>query len=222
MSKAFHFTLILSAFSLIAFSQSAYEGTVEYNKKKHDAFVIDYPYPPEAVEEALIKRMEKLGYKTKAEKGLFNKDKGFIVHKSAFVTDVHEGSLDYVFKVDRKSRKEKDESVIYMILIKDGENAKAGFSAEDVEKAKAFLNNLHPDVETSDLELKIKKQDDVVVKSEKKFKNLQDNQASLEKKMKELQAELEQNLKDQELQQKEIENQKKLAEEMKGRRKSSL
>jgi hypothetical protein len=174
------------------------------------------------VEDALIKRMEKLGYKTKAEKGLFNKDKGFIVHKSAFVTEVSDRSMDYVFKVDRKSRKEKDESVIYMILIKDGENAKGGFSAEDVERAKAFLNNLNPDVESSDLDLKIKKQDDVVIKSEKKFKTLQDNQANLEKKIKELQADLEQNLKDQELQQKEIENQKKLAEEMKGRRKPIL
>ncbi len=222
MSKAFHFTLILSFFSLIAFSQTAYEGTVEYNKKKHDAFIIDYPYPPEAVEDALIKRMEKLGHKTKTEKGLFNKDKGFMVHKGAFITEVSDRSMDYVFKVDRKSRREKDESVIYMILIKDGENARAGFSVEDIEKAKAFLNNLNPDVESSDLELKIKTQDDVVVKAEKKFKNLQDNQQSLEKKIKELQADLEQNLKDQELQQKEIENQKKLAEEMKGRRKSSL
>jgi peptidoglycan hydrolase CwlO-like protein len=62
----------------------------------------------------------------------------------------------------------------------------------------------------------------VVVKAEKKYKNLQDDQASLEKRVKDLQADLEKNLKDQETQQKEIENQKKLAEELKGKRKPIL
>src|SRR5690348_3838717 len=91
-------------FSLTGFSQS-YESKIEYNKKKQDAFAIDYAYSPEAVENAIVARMEKLGYKTKEEKGLFNKDKGFRTYKNAFISDISSSSFDYVIKVEQKSRK---------------------------------------------------------------------------------------------------------------------
>ena len=55
--------------------------------------------------------------------------------------------------------------------------------AHDVGKANMFLNNLLPEIEEANLELQIKAQDDAVVKSEKKFKDLQDEKADLEKKL---------------------------------------
>ncbi len=103
--------------SATGFSQS-YESKIEYNKKKQDAFVIDYAYSPEAVENAIVARMDKLGYKTKEEKGLFNKDKGFRMDKNAFISDISSTSFDYVLKVEQKSRKEKNEAVLYMVILK--------------------------------------------------------------------------------------------------------
>lgn len=221
MKRGFLFLLIISVISMAAFSQAAYEGTIEYNKKKQDAFMIDYPYPPEAVENGLVKKMEQLGYKGKEEKGLFNKDKGFRVYKAAFITDISENSMDYAFKVEPKGRKDKDQSVIYMILMKEGENAKSAFEAADIEKGKLFLNNLQPQMEEANLELQIKIQDEVVTKAEKKLKNLKDDQESMEKKIKNLQDDLKDNAKDQDNQQKEIEAQKKALEALKERRKTS-
>src|SRR5882724_1349150 len=191
----------------IGFAQ-AYEGNIEYNKKKQPAFVIEFNYPVEAVENAIVQKMEKLGYKGKEEKGLFNKDKGFRVYKNAFITDISGSSMDYIIEVDQKSRKEKDASVLYLIIIKGDENAMTHFDGYDVGRAKSFLNNLEPDVEAAGLELQITAQQDVVAKAEKKFKNLQSDKADMENKIKKLQDDIQKNLKDQDAAQKDIEDQR--------------
>lgn len=218
--KNVYFFILLCVFAAPAYAQvQVYETTLEYGKKKQAAFAVDYSFPPEAVENALTQKMDQLGYKSKEEKGIFNKDKGFRVHKNTYITEIHPSSMDYIFKVEPKSRKSKDESVIYLIIIKDGENAKAGFEAADIERAKAFLSNLQPQVESADLELKIKSQEDAVVKAEKKLRDLEDDQKSMEKKIKDLQEDLKTNAKNQEDQKKAIENQRAALDELKGRRK---
>lgn len=213
--------MIAVLFTVPVFSQS-YESNIEYGKKKQQAIAIDYAYSQEAVENAIIQKIEKMGYKAKAEKGMFNKDKGFLVFKNAFITDISDNSMDYIIKVERKSRREKDETTLYLVMNKDGENTMPAMDASGIGKAKSFLNNLIPEIEEADLELQIKAQEDVVVKAEKKYKNLQDDQQSLEKKIKGLQADLEKNIKDQESQQKEIENQKQSLDLLKGKRRSSI
>jgi len=219
MRKIIYSLLNLLLFSAAASAQ-AYEGSIEYNKKKQPAFVIEYSYPPEAVENAIIQKMEKLGYKGKEEKGLFNKDKGFRVYKNAFITDISNKSMDYIMRVERKSRKEKDEAVLYLIINKDGENAMADFDAYDVGQAKSFLNSLLPDVEAADLELQIKAQEDVVAKAEKKLRTLQNDKEDMENKIKKLQKDIETNLKNQEDTQKDIENQREVLESLKLKRKN--
>ena len=213
------FLLLALTFSSVVFSQ-AYEGTIDYDKKKQDAFVIEYPYPPEAVENALIKRMDEMGYKGKEEKGLFNKDKGFRVYKSAYVSDITSGSMDYAFKVE--SKRKGTESVLYMIILgKDGANAKSVFESSGVDKAKSFLNNLQPMVEGANLELQIKDQEEILAKAQKKLKDLKDDKDNMEKKIKKLQDDIKDNEKAQDNQQKEIEDQAHELETLKAKRKNS-
>jgi hypothetical protein len=211
MKRIYTLIGIILLFSVAAFSQ-AYEGNIEYNKKKQQAIQIDYSYSQEAVENAIVQKIEKMGYKAKAEKGMFNKDKGFIVFKNAFVTDISDNSMDYIIKVDRKSRKEKDETTLYLIMSKADVNALTEMDAMAVGKAKSFLNNLLPEIEEADLELQIKTQDETVVKSEKKFKDMQDEKASLEKKLKKLDEDIIN-------QQKQIENGRTALEGLRGKRK---
>ena len=78
-----------------------------------------------------------------------------------------------------------------------------------------FLNNLLPEIEEANLELQMKAQDDAVVKSEKKFKDLQDEKADLEKK-------LQKNAENIENQQKQIESQRTALEGLKGKRKVAM
>jgi len=199
--------------STVALSQS-YEGMVEFNKKKQDAFLIDWSYSPEAVQNAIVKRMEQLGYKPKEEKGLFNRDKGFLVFRGAFVTEANANRLDYIVKVESKSRKNKDEATLSLILLKDGVNAKAGFTAEDVLRVKDFLVNLRPDIEAADLEIQIRNQEEAIAKSEKKMAGLKSDKEELEKK-------LANNISEQEATQKDIDNQRVTLEVLKGKRKKN-
>lgn len=190
----------------------AYESNIQYDKKKQAAIAIDYAYPPEAVENAIIQKMEKMGYKGKEEKGLFNRDKGFLVFKNAYVTDISQDRMDYIIKVERKSRKESDEAVLYLIMNKDGENAIGKMESYDIGKAKSFLNDMLPDIEAADLELQIKDQEETVAKAEKKLKGLQDDKVVLERKLKDNEKSQDDTIKD-------IEAQKETLETLRGKRK---
>jgi hypothetical protein len=211
MKKGFLYIGITIMFSAPAFSQS-YESDITYNKKKQKAIAIDYSYSQEAVQNALVQKIEKSGHIGKEEKGLFNRDKGFIVFKDAFVTAISDERMDYILKIERKSRRDKDETTLYLVINKGGEDVIPNMSAYDVGRAKVFLNNLLPEIEEATLELQIKANDEAIVKSEKKFKDLQDEKADLEKK-------LQKNAEGIENQQKQIENQRGALEELKGKRK---
>lgn len=210
-------TLSLLFFSLVLFagavSAQAYEGSIQYDKKKQQAIAIDYAYPPEAVNNAIIQKLEKMGYKVKEEKGLLNRDKGFLVYKNIYITEISQSRMDYLIKAERKSRKASDESVLYMIMMKDGENALTTMQSYDVGNAKLFLNNLLPEIEEANLELQIKAQEDVVAKAEKKLSGLQKDKAELEEK-------LANNAKSQDETIRDIEAQKQNLETLKGKRKN--
>ncbi len=176
--------VVMSFLTISVFAAAqAYEGNIQYDKKKQAAIAIDYSYPPDAVENAIIKRMERIGYKGKEEKGFLNKDKGFLIFKNAYITDISSERMDYVIKVERKSRKESDESELHMIMMKGDDNALGKMSAFSVRNAKLFLNEMLPDIEAAYLEIQIKDQEETVAKAEKKLQGLKDDQASLEKKL---------------------------------------
>lgn len=188
----------------------AYEGNVEYDKKKQSAFLIDYSYPAEAVENAIVNRMGRLGYKSKEEKGLFNKDKGFRNFRDAFITEISADRMDYIIKVESKGKK-SDAALVYLIILKDGVNMKSSFDPSQVEKVKAFLNGLQPDVVAEKLELDIIAQEEAVAKAEKKLRGLKDDQSDLEKKLKK-------NADDQRDTEREIEAKKQALDGLKGQR----
>lgn len=213
-------TLIFIAASFILKAQ-AYEDKIEYNKEKQACIVMEYNFPPEAVENAVVARMNKLGYKGKEEKGMFNKDKGFRVYKDAMIGDISPSRYNYIVNVDRKSRKESEDAVLYLIIMKDDGNALSRLNTEELGNAKSFLYNLLPDIEAAHLELQITAQEDVVSKAEKKLKTLQTDKDDMEKRIKKIQDDLKQNEKDQEKQTSEIENQRKALEALKSKRKGS-
>ena len=213
MKKKVLLSTVMVFLVLISLAQS-YEGTIQYDKKKQAAIVCDYSYPAQAVENAFVKRMEKLGYKAKEEKGILNRDKGFLVFKNAYVTDISKDRLDYIIKVERKSRKESDESIIYMVMLKNDANAIYTMEAYDIGKAKSYLNEMLPDIEAANLELQIAAQEEVVTKAEKKLKELQDDKLNLEKKLAENATAQDETIKD-------IDAQKKSLEALKEKRKKN-
>ena len=201
-------------------SQS-HETNIEYDKKKQKALVAEYAYSQEAVENAITDRLEKLGNKGKEEKGIFNKDKGFRIYKGARIKEITQHSMDYIIYVEQKSKKEKDAALVYLIINnKDGENVIETPDEELIGKAKEFLNNLHPYVESAHLELLILDQVSLVSKAEKKLKGLEDDKSDMEKKIQKLQDDIKKNEKDQENTRKDIETQKQNLDTLKGKRKN--
>ena len=218
--RKFILSLIFLSASFLLKAQ-AIEDKIEYNKEKQACIVMEYDFPPQAVENAIIAKMNKLGYKGKEEKGMFNKDKGFKIYKDAMVADISPSRYDYIINIDRKSRKESDAAVLYLIIMKDDANALSRLNTEELGKAKSFLYNLLPDIEAANLELQITAQEDAVVKAEKRLKNLQSDKDDMEKRIKKLEDDIKTNEKDQEKQNAEIENQRKALDALKAKRKAS-
>jgi hypothetical protein len=218
--RKFILSLIFLSASFLLKAQ-AFEDKVEYKKVKQACLVMEYEFPQQAVENAITAKMNKLGFKGKEEKGMFNKDKGFLVYKEGLVGDISPGRYDYIINVDRKSKKEADAAVLYLIIMKDDANALSRLNTEELSNAKTFLFNLLPDIEAANLELQITAQEDVVVKAEKRLRTLQTDKDDMEKKIKKLQDDIRTNEKDQEKQNAEIENQRKALDALKGKRKAS-
>ena len=215
MNRIIYPFLVLSILFSFAASAQAYEGKIEYDKKKQDAFVIEFAYSQEATSNAVVNKMEQLGYKAKEEKGIFNRDKGFKVYKGALLSEISSQRMDYLIYVDKKGRKDKDGSIVYLVIMKDDvTNAMTGFDAADMQAARNFLSNLMPFVIAADLELQISSQQDVVSKAEKKLSSLQKDKADLEDKIRK-------NEKDQDMTQKDIENQRQILEGLKLKRTSN-
>ena len=197
----------------------AKEGTIEYKKKKQQCFFINYNFPPEAVENALIGKLSRMGYKGRGEKGMFNKDKGFNVYKETTLTDISPGKYDYVVNIERKSKKESDETILYLLILNNDVNALPLLSKEETKKAKSFLEDLTPEVEGAHIDILIAAQLGVVTNAEKKMKQLQTDSVELQKKIVKLQEEMLINSKAQEAQLTEIANQKKILEAIQTRKK---
>jgi hypothetical protein len=199
----------------------AFEDRIEYNKEKHACLAIEFKYPPQAVENAIVNKLNKLGFKGKEEKGLLNKDKGFRVYKNSLITDISVSRYDYVINVDRKSRRADDEAVLYLLIMKDDVNALSRLNTEELGNAKKFLINLHPDIEEAHLEIQILDQEELLGKAEKKLRSLETDKEDMEKKIQKLQAEIKDNEGEQEKQKAEIGNQSKALDALKAKRKKS-
>ena len=217
MRKFFFSVIFLSVYFLS--NAQAKEGTIEYKKKKQECFFINYNFPPEAVENALIGKLSRMGYKGREEKGMFNKDKGFNIYKEATLTDISPGKYDYVVNIERKSKKESDETVVHLLIFNNDINALPLLSKEETRKAKTFLEDLTPEVEEAHTDILIAAQLGVITNAEKKMKQLQTDSVELQKKIVKLQEEMLINSKAQEAQVAEIANQKKILEAIQTRKK---
>jgi hypothetical protein len=210
MQKFVFFLSLIFSISLVTNAQT-YEATAEFDKKKYPAFLAEYPYQVAAVENAMMKRFSKLGYRPRTEKGIFNKDKGYQIFAGSIMPDITEGQADFMIKVENKSRKGKDITLLTMIVLQGGEALGRSVSATRADKVKTYLGELVSDIEAENLELDIKAQEDAIIKAEKKLESLKSDEKDLEKK-------LENNRRSQKDTENEIKAKKEGLEALKGKR----
>ena len=204
--------LLLFAVCSTASAQS-YTGTAEYQKMSRQAILSDVPFPEKEVSAAIEDSLEKLGYKAKDSKG-------FTLFKGVRLPIFGNEAFDLYFSVDRKSRKEKEVSIITMLLSRGGDNfVTQGVDPGVIENAKTFLNGLSGSLESYDLEQQITAQGELTTKTEKKANNLVEEGQDLQKKKIKIDKEIEENIKNQAEQNTELEKQRQTLETLKAKRK---
>lgn len=212
MKKQF-FLLFLSTCFVFFVKAQVTEGEAEFNKIKRIVKTMVVNQEPDIVEEAIKNKMLKSGNKA-------SETKGWMVFKNVTSRQVSDEMCDLYVKVERKSRKEKESSIVYFFASKPNDNATPVSFAGDMLVAEGFYGEVSAAATAAKLEKDIKGQEDVVKKSEKKYDDLVKDQASLEKKIKGLQDDLEQNKQKQQSQSQDVENQRKILEELKAKRNS--
>lgn len=209
------FTLFLSLFTgIFIFAQSAMQNTVEYNGQKYPCYVIEFNLPPNETEDVIKNKLKSEGYSA-------DKSKGFLVYRNVRLKELEaDEARDVLFKVDRKSRQERDISLVTFITALPGEipegrvkGAKIVANITSSDNSASFLNSFQANMELKAYELAIAAQTDLVAKAEKQLEKLKEDQVHLEKKIREYQDELAVNKKNQEKQVKEVARQRKLLED---------
>jgi hypothetical protein len=186
---------------------------VEYQKINRQSVVNEIPFPEKTIRDAIDEKMEQMGYKGKDSKG-------FTVYKGVRLSDLGNDSYDLYFMADRKSRKEKENSTLTLMISKGFDNfASDSSDARLMQNAKGYLDSITNMIAAYDLEQQIIAQEDAVKKADKKYTSLIDDGQSLEKKRKNIEQDIEDNKKNQTGQQSEIEKQKQILETLRGKRK---
>jgi hypothetical protein len=213
MKKQIQFLAILLIASQ-GYSQ-AVEGTVEYQKKDEPAAVIEWPYAPSIVNQAMDEYLLKKG------KSKGNSVKGFTIFRNTMPMTNDSSNADLYFKTERKSRKEKEITVVSLLVTP----IETQFSSNKLhyltmQEAKTYLDDLVAAIDSYNLELLIKDQNDAVIKAESKYKTLMEESGDLENKRSAIDKRISDNKNDQAQQLKEIDEQKqKLAQWVNQRRK---
>ncbi len=213
--RLFLLLIIVTAGMMSSKAQSATESKIELDKGPKTAAVIAIPYPEEVVEDAVKRYMSKKGHRS-------DKSKGFILFRGAKINDRDVEVVDLYFKVERKSRKDKDESWVYLIVGRPGENVGLR-TAEDkhqLENGKELLNSMVEMVKASGLEASIAEQEEVVRKEEKRLKNLEEDERDLENRIKNLQEKIQESKQQQKKQADELSRQRATLEGLKARKKA--
>lgn len=196
-------------FCTISFSQASYTS-VSYNKTNQPGLMLDLPYSESVVEDFIVDNLKKIGYDSETKGKLFwkqNKLNGYYIFKDVRLEAASE-PVDLYFKVDQKSRKSKDQSIIYMLLARGETFISSTSDEQSYNAAKNFLNGFVDKSAVYKLDLDIKSQEDAVKDAEKKLDKLRDNEKDMSKKIEQLEKDLKKNREDQENQQKKIEDER--------------
>lgn len=210
MKKIFYILIAILLFNISLFAQAHYVF-IDFKNAQKPAIQNEYSYPDKTVTNAIDTKLNKLGYKGKDSKG-------YTFYKGVVLPELGNQPYDLYFKVDRKSRKDKDVAVVNMLISTGNENFITDSSdGQTINNARSFLDNLMPSIVAYDLQQQITNQQEAVTKAEKKYKSLQNDADDLQKRKRKIEEQIDDNTKDQKNQQAEIEKQRRLYETLTAR-----
>lgn len=203
------------SFSTISAYAQATEGIVRLQRTEQPAAIIELPYSSDIVKEALNDYLSKKG------KSKGTDLKGFRTFRNTQSSTSGNDNADLYFKIEQKSRQDKGFTIVSLLLTKpkDDKTAASELNYLNMGQAKAYLNGLSHAIEAYNLELMIKEQNLIVIKSESTYKTQFNNGADLEQKRTELETRIQENKTEQEKYLTDVNTQKQKLTDLVNRRK---
>ena len=146
--------------------------------------------------------------------------KGYYTFKDVRLPKIGPAIYDIYFKTDRKSRREKDNTIL-TFLVSTGYEKFLNETENDsvINNAKQFLNEQQNNVAAFDLEMQITAQDEITKKEDKKLANLLEDGVNLVKKKERIESDIQDNIKKKASQKAALEKQMLIFETLKSKRK---
>ena len=183
-------------------------GTTEMNKVQQSSLIYELPYNEDVLLAALENKMKDYGKLPK-------KQKGFYKYKNIVIPEISSKPITVFFSIDRKSKKDKENSILSMLIADEHEIVFNQDNNNDVfQRGKLFLNDFGHNSALASHQQQIAEQANTIKKAEKKLENLKSDASDLEKKMKKLQSDIADNQKDISKQEEELAAQKKILAEL--------
>ena len=215
MKKISTLSVVLAVCAITAAAQSS-NTTIQYNDKMQPALVLELPNTTDDAEGTILQKLKETGYNHETQGHLFwkkNKIDGFYVFNNITLPYLSNQKLDVYFKVVQKNKEEKNNSTLYLLVSSGNENFVSPEGDTTLwNSSKMFLNSFVEKTTAFSLEQDIKAQENTV-------KNSQNKLATLQKNEKDLADKITKNQEDQKNQQLDIENQNKILEDLKLKRK---
>ncbi len=208
--------MIVLVTGMIAARAQSSSTTIQFNNKMQPALVLELPNTTDDAEGTILKKLKETGYNPETQGHLFwkkNKIDGFYVFNNVVLPFLSNQKLDMYFKVVQKNKEEKNNSTLYLLVSSGNENFVSPEGDTTLwNSSKMFLNSFVEKTTAYSLEQDITAQ-------ENKVKDLQNKLATLQKDEKDLAEKIRKNQEDQKNLQQDIENQNKILEDLKLKRK---
>lgn len=212
MKKILFIFIITAAVPVLLHAQTF--DQIDWQGKKVPAMTIEV-YQNESVTELAIREyFEKMGFYAKSQKGTD-------VYKNIKLSDIDDDPYDVLVKVERKSKREKDASIVYFAMAKNYDQYIKSSSDEKLKnRVETFINEFRKVADEKALNIEIKNQEEKSKSAEKQLKDLKEEADNLDQKILKLNEQKEEKKKEIEKQQQEVENQKKALENLLNKKKN--
>lgn len=200
-------------------SAQSVSTSVKFDKTDKPALMLYLPYSQEVAEGTILTKLKEIGFEPESKGSLFwkqSKVNGFYAFKGVTLKGDKTELVDLYFKVDRRGSKKDNQSVMYLMTSKGGDNFISDISdAPTFASAQKFLNGFVSETASYKHVLDIKAQEETVKKAEKKLTDLLGDEKDMANKIAKLQEEMKKNKEAQINQQALIEAEKKKLADMK-------
>jgi len=168
--------ILLSSVTLFtgtALYAQARDASVMIDKENRNAVMITIDQPEKITNEALQQRMERSGLKEKEKKGI-------VSFKGVTLSEISPDKVDIYTKVEAGPN---NSSVVYMAVSRGYNNfTNTTVDSNITQNVKTFLESFVKDAATYSADVGIKNQINDVIKDEKKYQRLLEEQRDLQKK----------------------------------------